>query len=101
MECYLFADDIDLCLFGRNAEVSDGSERIIKGLLQLDAEKRLTATQVRERVEALLKRNVNQSSDRTVPSYHEEEIPSSPGHDITVDQAPVRDTSKSHIGKVS
>lgn len=53
----------------RNSEVSEESEQIIKGLLQLNPERRFTATQVRQRLEMVLKRNTYQSSDRTVPGY--------------------------------
>lgn len=55
-----------------NTEVSDESEQIVRGLLQLNPERRFTATQTRNRVGALLKRNTYPSSDRAVPELNED-----------------------------
>lgn len=55
----------------RNSEVSDESEQIVRGLLQLDPNNRFTATQTRNRVESLLKRSSRPSSDRAVPEFND------------------------------
>lgn len=65
-------------MFCRNSEVSEEAEQIIKGLLQLNADRRFTATQVRVRLESLLKRNTSQSSDRAVPEFHVDQTPTPP-----------------------
>lgn len=44
---------IDLILF-RNSDVSFDSQALIKGLLQLKADRRLTATQVRQKLELII-----------------------------------------------
>lgn len=52
--------------FNSNSDISIEAEQIIQGLLQLNAERRLTATKVRQRLERLIKSKTS-SSDRIVP----------------------------------
>lgn len=48
--------------------MSTASEQIIKGLLQLNTEKRLTATQVREQLKAIIdSHNIVRNTDHLVP----------------------------------
>lgn len=52
----------------RNFEMSKATEQIIKGLLQLNPEKRLTATQVREQLKAIIDgHSISRSIDHLVP----------------------------------
>lgn len=51
-----------------NNEVSKDAEQIIRGLLQLNPEKRLTATQVRENIKSIIDSYAGvQDVDRLVP----------------------------------
>lgn len=49
--------------------MSKATEHIIKGLLQLNPEKRLTATQVRDQLKAIIDGSVQQSTDHLVPEF--------------------------------
>lgn len=51
-----------------NSDISIEAEQIIKGLLQLNAERRLTATKVRQRLERIIESaSAVPNSDRIVP----------------------------------
>lgn len=55
-------------VYYRNSEVSPESQSLIKGLLQLKTDRRLTATQVRDRIELIFASNpVLRSTDQCVP----------------------------------
>lgn len=57
-------------ILNRNCEISKDAEQIIKGLLQLNPEKRLTATQVREKLKVIIDGNSGiYNVDRIVPEY--------------------------------
>lgn len=56
------------CNSYRNCEISKATEQIIKGLLQLNPEKRLTATQVRVQLKAIIDASLNvRTTDHLVP----------------------------------
>lgn len=78
----------------RNCEVSNEAEHIVKELLQLNPEHRLTATQVREKLKAIIDSNASvQDVDRIVPQIpfnDDEAMASSFG-----DAVSIRDKSRS------
>lgn len=76
-----------ICHHCRNSEISEEAEEIIKGLLQLNPNRRFTATQVRQRLDVLLKKNILLSSDRHVPEFFVDYTPSS-------SSVPIRKSSK-------
>lgn len=55
-------------VFHRNCEMSKATEQMIKDLLQINPEKRLTATQVREHLKVIIdSHNCVQNTDHLVP----------------------------------
>lgn len=54
----------------RHSDISHESDKLIKGLLQLNPKQRLTATQVREQLETILERELPIPWERTVPGTH-------------------------------
>lgn len=60
-------------LFVRNSEITPKTEEIIKGLLQLSPERRLTALQVKEKLKILINASVIQNTDGVVPVLVDDE----------------------------
>lgn len=54
----------------RHSDISHESDKLIKGLLQLNPRQRFTATQVREQLEAILDRELPSPWERIVPGSH-------------------------------
>lgn len=84
----------------RNSEMSKATETIIKGLLQLNPEKRLTATQVREQLKAIIDlHNGIGNKDHLVPEM--EIAIDANGHNSTLLEAPREIPSKEKPRQVS
>lgn len=60
-------------VFVRNSEISPKTEEIIKGLLQLSPERRITASQVKEKLNVLINASVIQNTDGVVPELVDDE----------------------------
>lgn len=58
----------------RNSEISPKTEEIVKGLLHLNPEKRLTASQVKEKLKIIINASVVQNMDSVVPELVDDEI---------------------------
>lgn len=70
--------------------MSKATEQIIKGLLQLNPEKRLTATQVREHLKAIIdSHNGVRNSDHLVPEMEAKNDDSS--HQSILPETPFKD----------
>lgn len=58
---------INFYIYSRHSEISHNSNVLIQGLLQLNPRHRLTATELREQLEALFGRDLPIPWERTVP----------------------------------
>lgn len=56
----------------RNSDISEEAEQIIKGLLQLSPEQRLTASQVRDKLKLIIDCKSVKDTDRLVPDINDD-----------------------------